>query len=56
MRADEELGISREVVDLFKNNIVKFACVVLQIQNRYENPLGLDDTPYDIDLCIINFL
>ena len=31
LRDDEEPGRSREIVDLFKSNIVKFICIVLQV-------------------------
>ena len=52
LRDDGELGCSREVVDVFKDNIVKFNCVVFQVQGFGACPLGLDDTPDDIDFCI----
>ena len=32
MRVDEELGHSREVVDLLKIRVVNFTCVVFQVQ------------------------
>ena len=55
LRANEDLGRSREVVDFFKNNIFKFTCVVFQVQDDSAYTLGLDDTPNAIDFCIITF-
>ena len=52
MRADKDIGIYREVSDLFKINIVEIICVVLQVQDNGAYPLGLDDPPNAIDLCI----
>ena len=53
LMADEELGFSREGVDLFKSKAVKFSCVVFQIQDNNVYSLGIDDPPNDIDFCII---
>ena len=43
--ADEELWYSREVVDVLKDNIVKFTCVIFQVQDVGEYPRGIDETP-----------
>ena len=43
--ADKELGCSREVVDFFKNNILKFAYAVFQVQDDGAYTLELDDPP-----------
>ena len=56
LRADEELGRSREVVDLFKSKVVKFTCVVFQVHDDGDYPLGIDETPDAIVLCIDPFL
>ena len=56
LRADEELGSSREVVDLFKSKVVKFTCVVFQVHDDGDYPLGIDETPDAIVLCIDPFL
>ena len=55
LRADEELGRSREVVYLFKNNVVKCNYGVFQVQDGVAYPLGLDDPPNAIDFCIFPF-
>ena len=55
LRADEELGRSREVVDLFKNNVVKFNYGAFQVQDDVAYPLGLDEPPNAIDFCIFPF-
>ena len=55
MRTDEELGRSREIVELFKSKVVKFTCVVLQIQDDGTDPLGIDDPYNAIDFCIYPF-
>ena len=52
---DEELRRSREVVELFKNNIVKFTCIVLQVQDNGAYPIGIDEPPNAIDFCITPF-
>ena len=56
LRADEELGISREVVENFKYNIVKFTCFILQVQDDGDYPLGIDESPDAIDFCIVPLL
>ena len=53
MRADEELGLSMEVVDIFLNEIVEFTCVSFQLQGDGDYLLGMDDLPNAIDSCII---
>ena len=55
MRADENLGRSREVLDLLKSKVVKFSCVVFQVQEDSAYFLGIDDIPNAIGLCIIHF-
>ena len=53
VRYNEEVGISREVVDILKHNTVKFTCVAFQFQDDGAYHLGLDDTPNAIDFCIV---
>ena len=55
LRADEELGRSREVVDLFKSEVVKFACVLFQVQDYGAYTIGIYDPPNFIDFCIVPF-
>ena len=55
LRSDEELGRSREAVDLFKSKVVKLTCVILQVQYDATYPLGLDYPPNSIDFCIFPF-
>ena len=55
LRYDEELGSSREVVNLFKIKVVKFTCVVFQVQDDGAYFLGLDDPPNAIEFCIVSF-
>ena len=55
LNADEELGLSREVLDLFKNKIVTLTCVVFQVQDKGAYLLGIDDPPDIIYLCIVPF-
>ena len=45
LRADEELGSPRELVDVFKNEIVDFFCVIFQVQGNGAYPLGIYDPP-----------
>ena len=45
LRADKELGRSRELVDLFKSKIVKFNCVNFHVQEDGDYPLGIDEPP-----------
>ena len=55
MRVYEEIGRSREVVDLLKSKVVNFICVVLQVQDGGAYPLGIYDPPDSIDFCIVSF-
>ena len=48
MRTNEELGRSKEVVDLFKSKVLKFTCVVFQFHNNGAYPLVIDDPPNEI--------
>ena len=52
-RNDEELGLSREVVYLFKNNILQFTCFILHVQDCGYYPLGLDEPPDYIEFCVV---
>ena len=51
-RADKKLGSSREVVDLFKDNIANFTCVIFQVQDCVTYPLGIDEPPDAIGFYI----
>ena len=51
LKADEELGRPRELVDIKKNMIVDFICVTFQVQGGDAYPLGLDDLLDSVDLC-----
>ena len=55
MREDEELGGSREVVDLSKIKIVKFNFVIFQVQDDGAYLLGIDDTPNAVECCVVPF-
>ena len=55
-RAEEELGRSKEVVYVFKNEIVDFTCVVFQIQGDCAYLLGLDDPTDALDVCIFSLI
>ena len=55
LRADEDLGRSREVQYLFKIKVVKFTCVNLQFQDNGACLLCFDDPPNAIDFCIVPF-
>ena len=54
-RADEGLGRSREVVDLFKSKVLKITCVIFQVQDGGAYLLGIDDPPNYIYFCIVPF-
>ena len=56
MRTDGELGSSREVIYLFRSKVVEFTCVVFQVKEDSDYPLGLDDTPNATYFCIVPFL
>ena len=55
MRADEELGIYKEVLYLFEIKVVNFTRVVYQVQDDGAYSLGNNYTPNAIDLCILLF-
>ena len=52
LRADKELGCSRQVVDIFKDKILKFTCVIFQVQSGGTYSLGLYEPPGAIGVCI----
>ena len=56
LKADEELGISREVVNLFKSNTAYFTFVVFQVEDDGDYPFGIDEPPKNIGFCIIPIL
>ena len=56
LRADEDLGRSMEVVDIFKYKIVKFTCVIFRVQDDGVYTLWLDDPPDSIDVYIVPLL
>ena len=43
LRADEDLGCTREIIYLLKNKILEFTCVLFQVQDNGSYCLGLDD-------------
>ena len=47
--ADEDLGRSRELVYVFKDNIVKFPCVIFQDKDNGAYTLWIDEPLYAID-------
>ena len=53
LRADEELGRSREVVDIFESKVLNFSHVIFQVQDDGEYPLGINEPPDSIEFCII---
>ena len=58
-RDDEELGIYREVVDVFLYVIVDFYSFIFQVQGERAYYLGIDDTPdtiYLVVICIVPFI
>ena len=55
MRDNEEIGRSREAVELFKVKVVKFTCVVFQSQDKFAYSLEIDDLPNSIYFCIVPF-
>ena len=56
MRADEELGRSREVVDLFKNIFLVFTYFVFQVQDNGAYLLVLDDIYNSIYFSIFSLI
>ena len=55
LRADEELGRSEELVDLFETKILNFTRIIFQVKDDGAYPIGLNDTPNEIDFYIILF-
>ena len=56
LRSDEELGRSREVVDLFKSKIVNFTCAVFQVHDEGTYiPLGLMIYPIPLTYVLSPF-
>ena len=53
LREDEEIGHSREVVDLLKSKIVNFYCFIFQVQDNGAYPLGIDGAFNAINFCIV---
>ena len=51
LRDDEDLGCPREVVDVFKSEIVYFTFVVFWVHDDGSCPLGLDELFYAIEFC-----
>ena len=45
LRASKEIGRSRKLLDVFKYKIMKFTCVIFQVQDGNAYILGLDDIP-----------
>ena len=56
LRDYEEIRQSREEVDILKDKIVKFTCVIFQVQDDGTYPLELDDPRDAIDFCIVPLL
>ena len=56
LMADEHLRHSRELVDVFKNDIVDFTCFEFQAQVDSAYPLDIDDTTNSIDFYIFHLL
>ena len=56
MSSNKELGSSKELVDMFKFNVVNFTCVIIQVQEKDAYPLELDETPNTIDFYIVPFI
>ena len=52
MRTGEDLGHSREVVEIFEIDIMNSACVVFQVQDDGAYPTGFDDSPGAVGLCL----
>ena len=55
LRADEELGRSGGVVELFEIKVVNLTRVIFQVQEYGAYPLGINYTPNAIDFCLILF-
>ena len=52
MRANEKLGRSGEVFDLFESKVVNLTRVIFQVQDDGAYSLGINDPTNAIDLCI----
>ena len=52
LRAEEELGHSRKVVERFEGKVVNFTCVIFQIQDNSAYPLGLYEPSNAIEFYI----
>ena len=50
--ADEELGRPSKVVDVFLTDVVDFTCFIFQVQGDGAYPLGINDPPDSVDVCI----
>ena len=50
--AGEDLGRPREVLDVFKTDIVDLTCFIFHVQGYGAYPLGVFDPPDAIYLCI----
>ena len=55
LRADEELGRSRKVVDLFESKFVYFTFVIFQVQDDDAYPFVLNYPPNSIEFFIVLF-
>ena len=56
MRSDDDIGRSREVVELFESKVVDFNRVIFQFQDVIADTLGINKSPDSIDFCIVLFL
>ena len=56
MRADDNIEQSREVVHITKIEFPKLACILLQVQDNGNHPLGFDEPPGSIELRIIPWI
>ena len=56
MRADEELGCSREVVEILIIDFMKLSYIILQVQYYSAYPLGFDYTPHAVEYIPIPWI
>ena len=56
MRDSLELGWSREVVDIFKIDLMKLVYIVFQVQDYIAYPIGFDQPPYAVNLSFIPYI
>ena len=56
MRADEELGRSGVVLDLFESRVVNLTRIIFQVHDSGAYPLGLNEPPNTIDFYTVLFL